>query len=210
MINIWIVEDNIEMSKIYETIINSSDEMICTFKFSTFEEFYKALAINTQPDIVLLDIGLPGISGIKGLPLIKTNYPKVKVIIQTVFEDNEKIFQAICAGASGYLLKRTLPNKIIENIKEVMDGGAPINSQIAKKVLEMFSNYVVPQSDYKLTNREKEILSMVVNGDSVKSIAKDLNLSFFTVGTHIKNIYSKLQVNTRSAVVAKTLKERLI
>lgn len=210
MINVWIVEDNVEMMSVLSSIINSSDDMICTQMFNSFEDAFEALKSNAQPHVILLDIGLPGLSGIEGLPKIKAKYPAINVIIQTVFEDNEKIFQAICAGASGYLLKRTLPDKIITGIKETMEGGAPINAQIAKKVLTMFGNFVVPHSDYNLTPREKEILSMIVNGATGKAISNNLNLSFFTVGTHIKNIYTKLQVNTRSAAVAKTLKEKLI
>lgn len=210
MINVWVVEDIVDMRMVYADLINSSKDIICSHHFGSVEEAEEALKQFSTPDVILMDIALPGLNGIQGLSKIKESHPNTHIIIQTIFEDNEKIFEAICAGASGYLLKRSMGAKVLDSIRDVMNGGAPMNSQIAKKVLTMFNNYVIPQSSYDLTQREREILSLLVDALSVKDIADKLNLSSFTVSTHVKNIYSKLHVNSRSSAVAKALKERLI
>lgn len=209
MIDVWIVEDNGEMRRSYVELINTDEEMICSQQFSNCEDAIEKLDREKTPDVILMDIGLPGMSGIEGLQQIKQKFPSIDIIMQTVFEDNEKIFQAVCAGASGYLLKRSPAEQILNGIKEVRSGGSPINAHIARKVMSMFAEIIPPQTNYNLTQREKEILQFLVDGKTIKSISEFLNLSYFTVGTHIKNIYSKLQVNSRSLVVAKALKENL-
>ena len=128
----------------------------------------------------------------------------------TVFDDNEKIFQAICAGASGYLLKSATPDRIIESLQEILTGGSPINAQIARKVLAMFAHIAAPKGEYQITRAEKEILRLLVEGELKKQIAHQLGVSFHTVDTHLRNIYTKLQVHSRSGAVAKALKERLL
>ena len=141
---------------------------------------------------------------------IKSVTPTTNVIMLTVYEDNDKIFHSICAGASGYLLKRMSAPQIVDGIKECHSGGSPMNAQIARKVLNMFSQMVAPQADYALTSREQEILKHLVSGLPQKKIAAELFVSPHTIGAHVKNIYAKLQVHSRSEAVAKALKENLI
>jgi DNA-binding NarL/FixJ family response regulator len=160
----------------------------------------------SQPDIVLMDIGLPAINGIEGVRTVKSNFENIQVIMFTVFEDDEKIFEAIRSGASGYLLKKTPPEEILEAIKELHDGGAPMSPSIARKVIQAFQ--VKPSSvleDHQLTSREKEILYALVDGLSYKKIAEKYFVSIHTVRSHISSIYEKLHVNSKSQAVAKVL-----
>ena len=159
--------------------------------------------------MVMMDIVLPGIDGIQGAGKIKALSPSTEVVILTNYADTDKVFRALCGGASGYLLKTSPPNEIKKAIEEVVRGGAPMNAQIARKVLDVFSGLAVPNDDYGLTNRETEILRHLVDGLNKKKIAETLFLSHFTVDTHIRNIYSKLHVHSKSGAVAKVLKEHL-
>jgi DNA-binding NarL/FixJ family response regulator len=160
--------------------------------------------------VILLDIGLPGMSGIKGIEKFKEISPSTLIVILTVYDDSDKVFDALCAGASGYLLKDSTPEKIIDSIKEVLAGGAPMNMKIAHKVLELFAQFKKKKADYGLTEREKEILQHTVAGLTKQQIADKLFLSFHTVNTHLKNIYIKLHVNTLSGVVSKVYKENIL
>ncbi len=209
-ITIWVVEDNLRYRKSLARLINRTQGMACPNAFGACED---ALAISDaehSPDVILLDIGLPGMSGIDGIEQFKLLHPKVHIVILTVYDDNDKVFNALCAGASGYLLKDSSPDKIIESIKEVLAGGAPMNMPIAHKVLEMFAQFKPKKSDYGLTEREKEILQQMIVGLTIQQIADKLFLSFHTVNTHLKNIYTKLHVNTRSGAVSKAYKEHLL
>ena len=163
------------------------------------------------PDLVLMDIDMPGMSGIQATNLIKSHFPEVQVLILTVYEDEEKIFNAILAGASGYLLKKTPPSRIIEAIKEIQEGGAFMSSSIVKKVLSYFQQNTQQRSnEYTLSQRELGILKCLVNGDSYKMIADNCDISIGTVRSHINNIYKKLHINSKSEAVAKAIKERLV
>lgn len=206
---IWLVEDNEAYRRNISRVINRIGGLKCAQAFAWCEHALDALNHGGKPDVMLLDVGLPGMSGIEGTRAIKAVFPATHVIMLTVFDDQEKIFQAICAGASGYLLKTSSEERIAEAIHEVMNGGAPMTASIAQKVLEMFSRLVAPQGDYGLTGREKEILEYMVQGLIKKEIADRLSLSYHTVDTHLRNIYSKLHVNTRTGAVSKALKERL-
>lgn len=208
--NVWLVEDNLRYRNALAGVIGSAAGMLCSQAFSTCEEALDALASSRSPDVILLDIGLPGMSGILGLGKFKELTPSTHIIILTIYDDNDKVFDALCAGASGYLLKDSTPEKIIASIEEVLAGGAPMNMQIAHKVLEMFTRLRPTQKDYGLTEREKEILQQLVAGLTKQQIAEKLFLSFHTVNTHCKNIYAKLHVNTRSRAVAKAYTENLI
>jgi DNA-binding NarL/FixJ family response regulator len=160
----------------------------------------------SQPDIVLMDIGLPAINGIEGVRTVKSNFESIQVIMFTVFEDDEKIFEAIRTGASGYLLKKTPPEEILEAIKELHEGGAPMSPSIARKVIQAFQ--VKPTTvlkDHQLTSREKEILYALVDGLSYKKIAEKYFVSIHTVRSHISSIYEKLHVNSKAQAVAKVL-----
>lgn len=157
-----------------------------------------------KPDVVLMDIDMPGESGIKGVSKIKEANPETAVIMYTVFEDDEKLFQSLCAGANGYMLKKTPPEKIFESIREVLDGGAPMSPSIAKKVIGSFQvdKYA---NQYGLTERELEVLQYLAKGHSTKAIAASLKIAFTTVRSHLKNIYAKLHVNCGKEAIAKVL-----
>ena len=162
-----------------------------------------------QPDVVLMDIDMPGESGIKGVALVKEARPDTAVIMYTVFEDDEKLFQCLCAGANGYLLKKTPPAKLFDAIQEVLEGGAPMSPSIARKVLNTFKTK--PESNkYMLSPREIEVLQWLIKGYSIKIIASEMNLAFDTVRSHLKNIYQKLHVNCGKEAIAKALNERIV
>ena len=170
---------------------------------------------SSAPDIILMDIGIPGINGVEAVKIIRQHFPGLRVIMQTVFEDDDKIFAAICAGASGYLLKDTPPSRLMESIIEAYKGGAPMSPSIARKALNLFQKFLSPiaqtnPSDYHLTAREKDILQYMSKGLSYKMIADACNISFDTVRAHIRHIYEKLHVASMSEAVAKALRERLV
>ncbi len=177
--------------------------------FSTFEEALVALTKATAPDIVLLDVGLPGMTGIEGIAPLKAAAPHVQILILTAFEDDDRIFRAICAGASGYLLKTSTTAEIATAVAEVQRGGSSMTPRIARRVLEMFAKANPPKRDYRLSPREQEILQLLVQGKTVKETAADLGISFHTADEYIRSVYTKLQVHTRSGVVAKAIKEGL-
>jgi DNA-binding NarL/FixJ family response regulator len=208
--SIWLVEDNNRFRANIGELINETAGLKCTLAVASCEDALLHLESDIAPDILLMDIGLPGIDGIEGIRRVKSIAPSIQVIMLTVFDDNEKIFQAICAGASGYLLKSAPPDEITRSLTDILRGGAPMNAQIARKVLDMFTDMAVPKGNYEITNAEKQILHLLVQGNPKKQIAHDLRISFHTVDTHLRNIYSKLQVHSRSEAVAKALKERLL
>jgi DNA-binding NarL/FixJ family response regulator len=164
-----------------------------------------------ETDVILMDIDMPGLNGIEATALIKSHYPLINVLILTSYDDSVKIFDALQSGATGYLLKKTPPAKILEAITEVSQGGAPMNASIARKVLEFFSEKKnITENEYDLSSREKDVLGCLVKGDSYKMIASHCFISMGTVCTHISNIYKKLHVNSKSEAVAKAIRERLV
>lgn len=168
-----------------------------------------------KPDIVLMDIEMPGMTGIEAVKSIKKEFPHIQVLMQTVFEDDDRVFDSICAGASGYILKNYLNTKLIDSIMELQYGGSPMSPSIARKVLnkmQQIPQYVRPEEspDYQLTPREKEVLTCLVNGQSYKMIAADLHISYETVRSHVKKIYEKLHVASLTEVVAKAINQRLV
>ena len=207
---IWIVEDDDLYRDSICSLVNQSEGMRCEHAFRTCEEVLKLLEKEYAPEIVLMDIGLPGMSGIEGVKRIKAVSPATDILMLTIHEEDDKVFSAICAGANGYLLKSSSSDEIIQAIKGVLEGGAPMNAQIARKVLDMFARIAAPKSDYGLTDREKEILGLMTDGLTKKVIADKLFVSYFTIDTHLKNIYAKLHVHTGRGAVAKVLKEHLL
>jgi DNA-binding NarL/FixJ family response regulator len=209
-VSVWIVEDEAHFREAIKTLLNETPGFVCTGVFSSMEDLVPVLRKHDAPEIVLMDIGLPGMNGIEGLKRIKAISPATDVIILTIKEGDREVFDAICAGASGYLLKHSSSEEIIQALSEVLRGGAPMNAQIARKVLTMFNKFVQPEADYGLTNREREILKLLTEGLTKKQIAERLFVAPYTIHTHSKNIYSKLQVHSRSEAVAKALKEKLL
>jgi len=206
----WLVEDNARFRANIKDLIDETPGLTCNLAVSSCEEALAHLQSDSAPDFLLMDIGLPGLDGIEGLRRIKAIAPSIQVIMLTVFDDSDKIFRAICTGASGYLLKSARPDEIIRSLMDILKGGAPINAQIARKVLDMFAEIAAPKGDYRITDTEKEILQLLVQGDPKKQIAHDMGISFHTVDTHLRNIYTKLQVHSRSEAVAKVLKDRML
>ena len=210
MTTVWLVEDNDPFRNNIKKLVDLTEGLQCEKSFTNCEEAIKELDTAAAPDLVLMDIGLPGMDGIEGVRRLKAIAPSIEVVMLTAFDENDKIVQAICAGASGYLLKNTSAEEIIESLKAILNGGAPINAQIARKVLQMFSKIAASHDDYGLTAREKDILRLLIDGLIAKQIADKLSVSYHTIDTHIRNIYSKLQVHNRSGAVAKALKERIL
>lgn len=211
MYKVAVFDDNIARREGLQLLINAMDEMQCVGIFPDCTDVIHRLKSNL-PDVILMDINMPNVNGIEGLKLIKKDYPQIKVIMQTIFEDESKIIEAICSGADGYIIKQKSPMKLIEGITEVMEGGAPMTPTVAFKVLKLFNNTSKKSSESSivLTNREQEILGLLVEGYSYKMIAEKCFISYATVNKHISNIYGKLQVNSVAAAVSKALKEGLV
>ncbi len=208
-VSVWLVEDNHTFRKTVARVLNDVEGVECSQHFSNAEDALEALLGGAVPDVVLLDVELPGQSGIEAVSQIKAISPSTRVVMLTVFEDHEKVFKAICAGASGYLLKTSPIERIVESVHEALDGGAPMTPRVARSVLDMFARLSRPKHDYGLTRQEQRILELMSQGLIKKEIAERLSLSYHTVDTHLRNIYTKLHVNTRTGAVAKALQERL-
>jgi DNA-binding NarL/FixJ family response regulator len=203
-----IVEDHSEFRQSLVFLISSFSEYKVAWSFSSVEE---ALEKSTETDVLLLDINLPGLSGIEAIPLFRKKYPEQKIIMLTILEDDQHILEAIQNGADGYILKKSSPDKILDAIKQVNEGGAALTPMIARQVLAFLKPHSSKNnSGADLTNREKEILQLLTQGLTNELIANKLFISVQTVRNHIKNIYEKLQVHSRAQVVAKAIKERLV
>ena len=210
MKTLWIVEDHAAFRRTLVRVLNVEPDLQCPRDFDSCEKLLPALVCCDAPDLILLDVGLPGMSGLDGIRLIKERSPKSLVVILTVFEDDDKVFQAICAGAAGYLLKTSSAADITQAVRDALAGGSPMTSRIARRVLDMFTKFAPKQSDYGLSEREKQILQLMTTGLIKKEIADKLTLSIHTVDTYLRRIYEKLEVNTRTGAVAKALKEGLV
>jgi DNA-binding NarL/FixJ family response regulator len=209
-IRILIFEDNVSLCKSLKQLINSRDGFICVGAFHDCSDVLVKVE-NALPDVILMDIQMPGMNGIEAVKLLRSHYPDLKILMQTVFEDEEKIFQSICAGASGYILKNTSSARFFEFIKETFEGGAPMSPTIATKVLKIIAKpQATSQNDFNLTDREKEILSHLVDGMSYKSIAASCFISVDTVRGHIRNIYDKLHVHSRGEAVATAIRKKIL
>ena len=206
-ISVALCEDNEYFRESLHQFIADSPGFEVSFSLSSAENILEQLE-GELPRVILMDIDMPQLNGIKATSLVKSHFPGIDVLILTVYDDDEKIFDAILSGASGYLLKKTPPARILEAISEICDGGASMNASIVKKVLSFFRTQ--PTNDYALSQKEMLILKCLVNGDSYKMIADHCNISIGTVRSHINNIYKKLHINSKSEAVAKALKERLL
>lgn len=209
-VNVGIIEDDPSIRESVASLINTTAGFSCSEIFDSVESAMEQIS-DPPPDVLLMDINLGGMSGIEGVRRLKNIFPQMNILMLTVFEENDKIFRSMCAGASGYLLKRTPPSKILEAITEVHQGGAPMTPSVARKVLDLFTSIAPPTlPEVHLTARETEILQHLVSGSSYKKIGRDLFISFDTVNSHIKNIYEKLQVHSKTEAVAKALKHKLV
>lgn len=212
---VWLIEDNAAYRRSLQKVISQTPGFACARVCGSCEEAFEALASLPPPDLTLLDIGLPGLDGVSALSRLRELAPRMRIIMLTSFDDHDRIFRAICAGASGYLLKTASVVKIIEGLREVLEGGAPMSPQVARAVLQAFAAARSPASapagqDYSLTPREKEILELLIAGRTLKEAAATLDLSIHTVDTHVRRIYEKLHVHTRQGAVAKAVTERLV
>ncbi len=207
MIKVAIVEDDSRLRESLSIVVSGAEGFQCTGAYSSGEMALKRIAVEI-PEVVLMDINLPEMSGIECVGKLKEQFPKLHVIMLTVYVDAEKIFQSLQAGASGYLIKQTRPSEILDAIADVQRGGAPMSHMIAKKVVEYFQQRKPASEAENLTKREHEILTLLAKGLQDKEIAEMLGLSFFTVRGYIKNIYEKLHVRSRAEAVAKFLGPR--
>ncbi|MCH6575032.1 MAG: response regulator transcription factor [Bacteroidetes bacterium] len=205
LVRIVIVEDDDVIRGGFVSLLNDNERFICIADYDNCEEAIKRLAMD-EPDIVLMDIGLPGISGIEGIKRIKNVRPNIDILTVTVHDEGEIVFNALCAGATGYLTKNISPQRLIEAIDEVRNGGAPMSTNIARLVIRSFQR----STDSPLSSRETQVLQHLSRGKSYTMIADELYINKETVRTHIKNIYQKLNVHSKSAAIEKATKDRLI
>ena len=190
-------------------LIDGTEGFTCVGSYRTMEEALDKIGTNL-PHVVLADIGLPGMNGIEGVRLLKERQPSLTLLMLTVYEDDERIFEALCAGASGYLVKKTPPARLLESIREAIDGGAPMSPEIASRVVHLFRQIRPPEkADYHLTPHELRLLKLLVEGYNYKTAAAELGVTFNTICFHIKQIYEKMQVHSKSEAVAKALRNKL-
>jgi len=209
-IKVAIFEDNKSLRLGLYQLINGSEGFQCVGAFEDCLNLLQDIE-TTKPDVVLMDIQMPGINGIDAVRLLRQKYSDLKILMQTIFEDSDKIFQSILAGASGYILKNTSPSRILDFIRETYEGGAPMSPSVATKVLKIVGQQTLEKvNSFNLTEREKEILACLVKGMSYKLIADACFISIDTVRGHIRNIYEKLHVHSKGEAIAAAIKDRIV
>jgi DNA-binding NarL/FixJ family response regulator len=210
MIQVAIIEDQREIREGLKELIDGAEGFRCSAVFGSVEEVLPRIGADL-PDVVLIDLGLPGKSGIEGIRLLKESYPKLVLVVLTVFDDDRRVFEAICAGASGYLLKKTPAPRLIQGIRDAAEGGAPMSPEIAARVIALFRHaYPASPDGHDLTPHEVRVLKMLVDGHNYKTAAVELGVSVNTISFHIRHIYEKLHVHTRSEAVAKALRDQIV
>lgn len=209
-VRVVIIEDLREVRESLAVLINGTAGFQCVESYRSMEDALKGIT-GTRPDVILTDIGLPGMDGVEGARILRERLPDVPILALTVYDDDENVFNAICAGASGYLLKNTAPARLLESLREVAAGGAPMSPEVARRVVRLFRTFRPPASaSCDLTPQEMALLRLMVEGHYYKTAAHELGISTNTVSFHLKNIYGKLQVHSKTEAVAKALREHLI
>jgi DNA-binding NarL/FixJ family response regulator len=209
-IKVAIIEDQRDIRECLTFLINGTEGFSCSGSYSSMEEALDRIS-HALPDLVLADIGLPGMNGIDGVRILKERHPDLLILMSTVYDDDERVFDAICAGACGYLLKKTPPAKLLESIREAVAGGAPMTPEVARRVIRLFREVRPPErANYELTPHEVRLLKLFVEGHNYKTAAAELGVSVNTINFHVRNVYEKLQVHSRSEAVAKALLNRLV
>ncbi len=210
MIKVAIIEDQREIREALRELINGAEDLECTAGFASMEEALPRIR-NQVPDVFLIDIGLPGMSGVEGLRIIKDRHPGVVLVVLTVFNDDRRILEAICAGASGYLLKSKPAQILIQGIRDAAEGGSPMSPEIAARVIALYrQTRPVAVEGHDLTPHEVRVLKLLVDGHSYKTAAAELNVTINTISFHMRRIYEKLQVHTKSEAVAKALRNQIV
>jgi DNA-binding NarL/FixJ family response regulator len=212
-LTVWLIEDNLDFRDKLARLLNRSPGIICPQAMGNAEQAIRLVTTQPAPDLILLDINLPGLDGIEAVRCFKKSAPDVLVLMLTVFDDNERVFEAICAGANGYLHKTASIEQIVSALREAHDGGAPMSPAIARKVLEMFGRFGSTGSapaHGPLTAREHEVLKALAEGHSMSEISAQLEISYHTVDTHLRHIYAKLHVRSATAAVARAVREGLV
>jgi DNA-binding NarL/FixJ family response regulator len=209
-VRVAIIEDQRRTREGLRALIDGSEGYECVGAWASVEESLEFDRL-ADVDVMLLDLGLPGMSGIEGIGALRKVCPDTAIVVLTVYEDNDRVFRALCAGAVGYLLKNTPAAKLIEGLREAVDGGSPMSPEIARRVVEIFRKFQPPEKvEYDLTPHELRLLKLLVQGHSYRSAATQLGASINTIAFHIKNIYGKLQVHSKSQAVARALNEGLL
>lgn len=209
-VRVVLIEDLREVREGLSILINGTDGFRCAASFRTMEDALAGMS-SSQPDVILTDIGLPGMSGVEGTRLLRERFPLVPILALTVYDDDTNVFNAICAGASGYLLKNTPPGRLLESLQEVADGGAPMSPEIARRVLALFRQFRPPErAPSALTPHELTLLKLMVEGHHYKTAASEMGISINTVSFHLRHIYEKLQVHSKTEAVARALREHLV
>lgn len=210
IIKVAIIEDLRDLREGLAMLIGGTNGFECVGRFRSVEDAVANIGSHL-PEIVLTDIGLPGLDGIEGIKILRSKFPELSFIALTVYDDDERIFDALCAGACGYLLKNTQPARLLDALREVAAGGAPMSPEVARRVIELFQAFVPPkQSACYLTPQETELLRLLVEGHSYKTAAHHLGISYHTVSFHFRNVYEKLEVHSKSEAVSKALREKLV
>jgi DNA-binding NarL/FixJ family response regulator len=211
-IGVAVVEDRPELRELLQSLLETEPGFTCAGTYGSMEAALSALRPpELDVDVALIDIGLPGMSGIEGIGVLRHPRPELPMLVLTIYHDNERIFEALCAGACGYLLKNTPPERLIEALREAKNGGSPMTPEVARKVVTLFREFrPPPRAEYDLTPHEQRILKLLVEGHSYKTAAIELAITPHTVSFHLRRIYEKLEVHSKSEAVAKALRERLI
>lgn len=208
--HVCVIEDHQDYRRALQLAINQSKHLDCKLSFSSIEACLEGTAATMKPDVILLDLGLPGMHGVEGIPELRRRFPNAKILVLTVYDHKPVVLEALAAGASGYLLKADHIYTILRGIDEMLAGGAPLNSHIARMILTTFNAVTPERPDIDLTERERETLALLGKGLIKKQIADELGVSYHTVDTHVRNIYGKLQVHNLSGAVAKAMQLGLI